>query len=386
MKINIKRNLKMGVGGVLAAILATQSVCSPVVQAATQTQSVFIPAYTYPKRWSGGDNSYWKSIIAAGGQKVPFVVVNPNSGTGDKVNPDYQEQIKDIENAGIKYIGYVKHARQTRPIQEVADEIDRWYQMYPGISGMFFDETDNHNDAAKTCYIANISNYIKVKHPGAIVVHNPGTRMYDDNILPYGDVFMTVEAMADDYINDPYYSTNHEDARDFEKNPDNAKKIWHVIYDIDSQEQQDKVLQLSRERNAGWVFATSDKFAGGAGNPYDNLSKYFNNYTNVTNTQPATPLTASAPTPLPAGCEDKFNLNVTGGASSDNAADNSQNSDSNDKPDDGQAANITDGNNQPNKDTSQSSQNSQNNTQQRQGLAALFTAFIKKLFAQWFTK
>lgn len=314
MKIVKAKTIKgglMGFGVLFGLIVAGQVAYPQIARAEASTQSVFIPAYTYPKTWQGGDNSYWNAITAAGGQKAPFVVVNPNSGSGDKVDQNYQKQIKNLEEAKINYIGYVKHGGQTRPVKEAAAEIDAWYKMYPGIKGMFFDETANHNDADKTCYIANISNYIKVKHPGAIVVHNPGTRMYDDNILPYGDVFMTVEAMANDYINDPYYSANHQDARAFEKNPNNAHKIWHVVYDITSADQQAKVLQLSRERNAGWVFATTDQFANNTANPYDNLSRYFNEYVNTISSRPQTTLKVSGPTPLPAGCNDEFGLNVT---------------------------------------------------------------------------
>ena len=111
MKIVKAKTIKgglMGFGVLFGLIVAGQVAYPQIARAEASTQSVFIPAYTYPKTWQGGDNSYWNAITAAGGQKAPFVVVNPNSGSGDKVDQNYQKQIKNLEEAKINYIDQVE--------------------------------------------------------------------------------------------------------------------------------------------------------------------------------------------------------------------------------------------------------------------------------------
>lgn len=308
-KINLMRT-RIGVA-VVAAALAGQCILPATTHAATTTQSVFVPGYSYPERWPGGNNSYWEAIRGAGAAKVPFVVVNPNSGPGASVNADYAGELADLDAKGVKYIGYVKHNKQQRDIKEVAAEIDRWYQLYPGIKGMFFDETHNESNPVQTCYIANLYNYMKVKHPGSIVVHNPGTRLRNESIVPYGDVFMVAETSASEYINNPYLDMNHPDAQPFEKDPANAPKIWHAVHDITSVAEQDQVLELAKQRNAGWVYFTSDSLTTGDSNPYNNLSVYFTEFVNKASAMPPTTLQIGTPVPLPAGCDDVFKLNVT---------------------------------------------------------------------------
>lgn len=290
-----------------AVILAAQVALPTATYAASSTQSVFIPLYKYPQRWRGGDLVYWNSVVAAGGQKVPFVVVNPQSGPGAAVNADYTGQLADLDAAGVKYIGYVKHNRQSRDIHEVAAEIDAWYQFYPGIQGIMFDETESNSSPDQACYIANIYNYMKVKHPGSLVAHNPGTRMRNERLVPYGDLFMVAEARADDYINDPYFNLDHPTASSFEKDPANANKIWHVVHTSGGSAQQDQVMALAKQRNAGWVFVTNDVEP----NPYDGFPGQFDDFINKTSAMPQTTVANGQPVPLMNGCNDVFNLNVT---------------------------------------------------------------------------
>lgn len=117
---------------------ATLSTSSGVAHAASTTQSIMIPGYSYPTTWTA--NAYWDSIVAAGSAKVPFVIMNPSSGPGTQVNSDYQEQIRRNTAAGIKYIGYVETGYQSRPIADVIRDIDARYGMYGATSGIMFDQ------------------------------------------------------------------------------------------------------------------------------------------------------------------------------------------------------------------------------------------------------
>ena len=71
--------------------------------AATSTQSIAVPAYSYPSWFV---TPFWQNIQSAS-SKVPFVILNPASGPGTSSNSDYQAQIDRNTAAGIRSIGYV---------------------------------------------------------------------------------------------------------------------------------------------------------------------------------------------------------------------------------------------------------------------------------------
>jgi len=59
-------------------------------------QSVILAAYSYPFV----DSDYWKTVIREGGEKIPYVVINPNNGPGNKVDLNYVRQLEENVKAG----------------------------------------------------------------------------------------------------------------------------------------------------------------------------------------------------------------------------------------------------------------------------------------------
>ena len=87
-----------------------------------------------------------------------------------------------------------------------------------------------------------------------------------------------------------------------------------MVRDVTSKEQQAQLIAKSRERNAGWIYFTSDteSTAGGHdGNPYDDLSRFFGDMAASARSAQQTQPIIGKPVPLPAGCNDEFNLKVT---------------------------------------------------------------------------
>lgn len=78
-------------------------------------QSVALAAYSYPS----DDSNYWKEVIKEGGKNIPYVIINPNSGPGDKIDSNYVKQLKENMKAGIKNIAYIRTNYQKRPLAEV---------------------------------------------------------------------------------------------------------------------------------------------------------------------------------------------------------------------------------------------------------------------------
>ncbi len=233
-------------------------------------QSVILPAYNYP---DGKNDAYWKAVTALGGSKIPYVIINPDNGSGKQAEPNYINQIAANKAAGIKNIGYIRTNYQKRSLAKVLAEVDNYYRIYgeDNISGFFFDELAVEN-RSNTEYMSKIYNYVKSKLPNKIVMGNPGKQI-NDGIAPYADIFVTSEISADEYIN-RYTKPESE----FENNPKNAKHIMHIVYGA-KPNQYETIIRLSRERNAGWLMVTDDKQP----NPYDGLSTDFGKLVNLIN-------------------------------------------------------------------------------------------------------
>ena len=102
--------------------------------------------------------------------------------------------IDDNITAGIKNIGYIRTHYQTRPIEEVKAEVDKYLELYgkDKIHGYFFDEITAQNNQG-TAYMAELYRYVKAKAGDKLVMANPGTHI-TDAIAPYADIFVTSES------------------------------------------------------------------------------------------------------------------------------------------------------------------------------------------------
>ena len=142
----------------------TSSALSP------HTTGIMIPLYTYP-------GSTWTNVIAV--QKanpgVPIVaIINPNSGPGAGMDPNYVSGIMNLQAAGVVVIGYVPTGYASRSTSEVESMVNDYKAWYP-VTGIFFDEMSNV--AGYEGYYSTLSAYTKslgftytVGNPGADTV------------------------------------------------------------------------------------------------------------------------------------------------------------------------------------------------------------------------
>lgn len=231
-----------------------------------EAQSVIIPAYNYPEMWK--EDAYWQAIHKAGGSQVPFVIINPRNGSGKAVEANYAKLLNKNKAAGIKSIGYINTLYGSRSLAEVKGEVQNYFDFYGKdmINGFFLDEIGSRTNQ-QTIYLAEIYNYIKAISSDKLVVANPGAAV-TDTIAPYADIFVTSEVSADTYINN-----YKQPSSAFEHNSSKSKHIMHIIHDA-SESQYQKIIELSRNRNAGWLFITSDSSVSD-NNPYNDLPKNF---------------------------------------------------------------------------------------------------------------
>lgn len=105
---------------------------------------IVLPAYFYP----AGDSAdaglgarAWRRVEAAARQLGPKLVViaNPNSGPGERVDPQYREVIAHVQSHGARVVGYVSTRWGQREAEAVRRDVDAWYELYRP-DGIFFDE------------------------------------------------------------------------------------------------------------------------------------------------------------------------------------------------------------------------------------------------------
>ncbi len=233
-------------------------------------QSVFMLSYVYPLAKAGGSefSDYWKAVHAAGSNKIPYTLIMADGNPDAKLDPGYVRLLKRNAELGFKTVAYIRTVQQTRPIAEVKAAMAKFIELYGAdkIHGFYFDEISSRNNGA-TAYMAELYNYTKSTYGNKLVVANPGTHI-TDAIAPYADIFMTNEGTADEYINS--YKTAYSA---FEKDPANSHRIFHTIYAAKASDYQ-KIINLSRQRNAGWVFITTDSTIPD-GRPYNDLAANF---------------------------------------------------------------------------------------------------------------
>ena len=245
--------------------------------AADGGQQIAVAAYIHP----GADREAWNRLIEAPSSKVSVLVVNVLNGPDHQRNAQWADVIQRAHASGKRVIGYVptgylgqvdageKAFRTRLGSTEVADwiaqvqhDVAAWYELYgSSIDGIFFDEA--HNECGFADEYAELNQFVKRHHPGALTVLNPGTAVQQcyENAA---DVLLTFEGAYQNYREDAADENLRYRALDWQ--PEDPGKIWHILYDVPADRIQE-VTALARERGAGFVQITDDVMD----NPYDTL-------------------------------------------------------------------------------------------------------------------
>lgn len=281
------KKILISLSAVVAILGFVCGALSQTASAAATTSSAAVPMYQYPTV-----GTFWSDINGAGSSTVPFEIVNPASGPGVTVDPNYTTALANNKSAGIRSIGYVDTSYQSRSYAAAFADIDAWYQMYPDISGIFFDQIQDTN-ANDLCYVAGLYNHVKNNHPNDLVVINPGTHI-SQRFEPYSDIFMNAENTFA-----AYQSGWTIQYPGWEDNPAYTNRFWHLIHTTSSGNYA-TAMSLARANNAGWVYITDDVMP----NPYDTTPSYWNTEISDINSLPDTTIPNRGKTALPTGCQD----------------------------------------------------------------------------------
>ena len=238
---------------VRAGLLFGVLLIAGVVARAAAAESIAVPAYFYP----GGTPTYWTQLDQAA--PGALAVVNPDSGPGSAPDLNYVGAVKSAEAAGITVVGYVYTNYGSRSSQAVESDVNKYYNWYSA-DGIFFDQAST--SCANESYYAQLNNYVKAKGGLARTVLNPGTQT-NQCYASAADTLLTFEGSDSDYVNSysaPSWVSSYP-----------ASRFWHVIYGTSTTSAMATAVQLSKTRNAGYVYVTPATLP----NPYDVLPTYW---------------------------------------------------------------------------------------------------------------
>ncbi len=95
---------------------------------------LFVPLYAYP----GTEPEAWARVAANAGA-LAGLVLNPHSGPGSAVEPEFAAAAERLRAAGVPLFGYVDTAYGCRQHREVVADIERHRDWYD-VDGVFLDQ------------------------------------------------------------------------------------------------------------------------------------------------------------------------------------------------------------------------------------------------------
>jgi len=269
-----------------AVTLAVADLPKPDVKNVTALEKWFDPAKRYlaPVTYWWADfhwntNSNW-NIVFDNIDLIPFILINPHSGVGNNVEPDFVTLTKRITSLGRPVCAYVRTVtdlgtRTMRPVEDIKAELLKYKEFYGDtITGVFFDEAPNgwaEPAKSQVTIYKELGAWAKSQF-GAdfLVVMNPGSPTTAD-MLECADVLMTFEQSPENYL-----SGESNITPDWYKDQP-SYRFWHAVHNVTDEAQAKQVLDKASKSNVAHVYLTTDKFSGVIGsespdnNPWDNL-------------------------------------------------------------------------------------------------------------------
>ncbi len=210
------------------------------------------PAYIYK-----GIQADYDKLIASG---LKIVVLNPNSGPSNAIEPEYASHIQRFTAAGTKVFGYVRTNYGTQPIATVQAEVQRWMDLYgpSGLAGIFFDESTSDCSGTNNYYEGIIAS---AHSKGLQTILNPGVVPSAGCLTSSTDIMVTWEN------NDALAQTTFLDSTTVKW------KQWHIVYNVASCSRMSALATQARANKVDYFWATDDP-GPAAGNPFDTVPSF----------------------------------------------------------------------------------------------------------------
>jgi hypothetical protein len=246
--------------------------------AETFSPNLVVPAYFYPEPNDPG----WDAL-AVSPRGSAIVIINPDSGPGERIDPNFTRVIAACRADGLRLAGYVDTNYTKIPIIKLVSQIDE-YRVWYGITDIFLDECAA--EAPKAGYYRKLTGYVKAQQTGAITLLNPGT-VPDESYMNAGDILCVFEDSFAAFrkASFPSWMSRYPPTRFLE-----------IIYNVPLTDLV-KTMRAARKNGAGYFFATDEnQTAADPGSPYDHLPSYYPKEVSLATHRPAAPTAAPEPT------------------------------------------------------------------------------------------
>jgi hypothetical protein len=218
---------------------------------------ILVPAYFYPSR-TGLDA--WKELLAATDETPIVAIVNPASGPGRRIDPNYEEVFRLAKSSKAILIGYVTLSYAKRPAAEVKAEVDTWVKFYPGIQGIFFDEQPS--GAEHAAFAGDCFAHAAAKIDKALIVSNPGTRCAREYAeLPQKPVIVLYErGTGFDKYEPPDWTKEFA-----------ADRFSVLLYGVKTKDEMQQAFEDAAAKRIGYFYVTDAE----GRNPWNRLPGYW---------------------------------------------------------------------------------------------------------------
>ena len=241
----------------------------------TQERAVWVPTYWWADYYNDGEPgkvSKWAKVLAKP-YTPELVVININSGSGDRFDDDFLQQSRRAKAAGALVLGYVRTTWGERNPEEIYTECANHVKWY-GVDGFFLDEYPNgwSHQAGLEKTMQKIYDHIKRVYPDKLIIGNPGANTVTDMVTAT-DVSMTYENSASIYLGEGGENDGRGEFARWEYRDFPAWRFWHCVHDVKNPEQAIKILRKMSKLPVRAVYLTDDTIYTESGeriaNPYD---------------------------------------------------------------------------------------------------------------------
>jgi hypothetical protein len=232
---------------------------APAAKPKPVPMQILVPAYFYP----GGEGRKEWAKMAQEAKKVTIVaIVNPNSGPGENVDPNYTKIITDMNNAGIVTIGYIStDYGKARAKGTVENDLKNWQTFYPQVKGYFLDE--QASDKATAPKYIEWCKAIRKQKPKGMIVSNPGTICEEEYFKDGGPDNICVHETSTSLkeFNPPAWMRNLP-----------AQRLSILLHSQKDKKTMEDEVDLAKKKGVGMVYVTDKPLTP---NPWDRLPVYW---------------------------------------------------------------------------------------------------------------
>ena len=240
------------VSGIHALIMC--SVSAPSL-ARAERAGLIVPAYQYPTA-----GTLWGDCAAAASRVPVVAIMNPASGPGSGMDPNYVAAVGSVRSAGGRVIGYVPTFEAGIPVDSALVSVDR-YRAWYSLDGILVDGMTHDSNSAHIAWYAALRDSIRAREPGWLVVGIPGTNTIPDYFAG-ADILGVFESYGESYF-------SWEPSAWVRSYP--PSRFLHLVHSLSTADSMRRVVARALSLQAGWVYVTNDQLP----NPWDEAPIYW---------------------------------------------------------------------------------------------------------------